>query len=49
MRLRVAVLSASFVVLLTSTLWAQGLPTVAPEDVGLSSDRLTRLEHVMQA
>lgn len=48
MRLRAAVLSASFVALLTSTLGAQGLPTVAPEAVGLSSERLTRLEHVMQ-
>ena len=33
---------------LAPALWAQGLPSVAPEAVGLSPDRLTRLEQVIQ-
>ena len=28
--------------------WTQGLPVVAPADVGLSSERLERLEEVVQ-
>ena len=28
--------------------WTQGLPVVAPADVGLSSERLERLEQVVQ-
>ena len=28
--------------------WTQGLPVVAPGDVGLSSERLERLEQVVQ-
>ena len=34
--------------ILTTPGWAQGLPTVAPADVGLSSERLERLEEVVQ-
>ncbi len=33
---------------LATTGWAQGLPTVAPSDVGLSAKRLERLEEVVQ-
>ena len=32
-----------------TTGWAQGLPTVAPADVGLSAARLARLERVVQS
>ena len=34
--------------ILATTGWAQGLPTVAPSDVGLSAKRLERLEEVVQ-
>ena len=49
MRIRtvIAVLLVGLVVAATG--WAQGLPTVAPSDVGLSEARLGRLEEVVQA
>ena len=34
--------------ILAATAWAQGLPTVAAADVGLSEERLGRLEEVVQ-
>ena len=48
MRIRtvIAVLLVGLVVAATG--WAQGLPTVAPSDVGLSEARLGRLEEVVQ-
>ena len=33
---------------IATTAWAQGLPTVAPADVGLSEERLGHLEEVVQ-
>jgi CubicO group peptidase (beta-lactamase class C family) len=37
-----------FFLLLVSSSWAQGLPTAEPEEVGLSADRLSRIEKVMK-
>ena len=31
-----------------SFVWAQGLPTAAPEDIGMSSERLLRIDELMQ-
>ena len=43
-------LSCSLVLLLflSGSLWGSGLPTAAPEDVGMSTERLQRLKQVMQ-
>ena len=49
-RMLIAVLLLGPVIGTTGTTgWAQGLPTVAPADVGLSAARLARLERVVQS
>ena len=48
MRFRVPVATVLLATLLAPALWAQGLAPVAPESVGLSMERLTRLEQVIQ-
>jgi CubicO group peptidase (beta-lactamase class C family) len=47
-RLRLLVAACLVVQIVTATAWAQGLPTVAPADVGLSQEGLARLEAVVQ-
>ena len=48
MRFRVPLIAAFLTAVLAPALWAQGLATVSPEDVGLSTERLARLERVIQ-
>lgn len=48
MRARHGLLTILLVAFLAPTLCAQGLPTADPGDVGLSDERLERLERVMQ-
>ncbi len=48
MHFRVPIATVLLATLLAPALWAQGLAPVAPESVGLSSERLTRLEQVIQ-
>ncbi|MCH7892085.1 MAG: beta-lactamase family protein [Gemmatimonadetes bacterium] len=48
MRFRVAAATVLLASFLAPALWAQGLAPVAPESVGLSTERLTRLEQVIQ-
>jgi len=37
-----------FLLFLASSVWAQGLSTAKPEEVGLSSERLSRIDNVMK-
>ena len=48
MRFRVAAATVLLASFLAPTLWAQGLAPVEPESVGLSTERLARLEQVIQ-
>ena len=48
MRFRVVVATVLLATCLAPPVWAQGLASVAPESVGLSAERLTRLEQVIQ-
>ena len=48
MRFRVSIATVLLATFLAPALWAQGLAPVAPESVGLSTERLTRLEQVIQ-
>ena len=44
-----AVLSVAVLVALTAApSWAQGLPSASPESVGLSTERLERVDRVMK-
>ena len=49
MRIRTLIAVLLVGLILATTGWAQGLPTVAPSDVGLSEARLARLEEVVQS
>ena len=49
MRTRTLIAALLVGLVVTSTGWAQGLPPVAPAEVGLSEERLGRLEQVVQS
>ena len=49
MRTRTFIAALLVGLVVTSTGWAQGLPPVAPAEVGLSDERLGRLEQVVQS
>jgi CubicO group peptidase (beta-lactamase class C family) len=48
MKRLVALVTLLSVVLFTATVWAQGLPTAKPEQVGLSSERLERVSRALR-
>jgi len=48
MKRLVALVTLISVVLFTTTIWAQGLPTAKPEQVGLSSERLERVSRALR-
>ena len=48
MRVRGSITAVLLATVLAPALWAQGLPPVTPASAGLASERLTRLERVIQ-
>ena len=49
MKRHVALVTLLSVVVFTSSVWAQGLPTARPEQVGLSSERLERVSRALRS
>jgi CubicO group peptidase (beta-lactamase class C family) len=48
MRNHRVLITITFIVAIYSTVWSQGLPSAAPEEVGVSSARLTRIDDFVE-